>query len=71
MTDDSDAKRPIPALFATIHFRSEERPDGYTEDEIELMNIEANRHIPELYATLKAARDARLAREAPDASSVD
>ena len=32
----------IPALFATIHFRSAERPDGYTDAEIAELNILAN-----------------------------
>ncbi len=54
----------VPALFATIHFRSETRKDGLTSDEIELLSIEANRHIPDLYEKLKAAREERLAKEA-------
>lgn len=54
---------PIPCLFATIHWRSPERPDGYTADEVELMNIEANRHIPNLYAELMASREARLSAQ--------
>jgi hypothetical protein len=32
----------IPALFATIHFRSEQRPDGYTDEEIVRLNELAN-----------------------------
>ena len=63
-SDKSDEQ--IPNIFASIHFRSQRRPDGYTNDEIELLNIEANRHIPDLYEKLKAARDERLAREAGD-----
>lgn len=35
--------RPIPALFATIHFRSDERPDGYTDEEIARLNEELNK----------------------------
>jgi len=31
-----------PAVFATIHHKSEHRPDGYTEDEIANMNRTAN-----------------------------
>jgi len=41
MTDDRskpDDGQPIPALFATIHFRSDERPDGYTDQEIADLN---------------------------------
>jgi hypothetical protein len=34
---------PLPALFATIHVRSAERPDGYTADEIAELNRVANR----------------------------
>jgi hypothetical protein len=44
--DDCDSKpvpARIPALFATIHFRSEQRPDGYTDDEIVRLNELANR----------------------------
>jgi hypothetical protein len=33
----------IPALFATIHFRSERRPNGYTDEEIAELNELANR----------------------------
>lgn len=32
----------LPALFATIHFRSARRPDGYTDDEIDELNRAAN-----------------------------
>lgn len=42
MTDD---KKPIPALFATIHFRSERRPNGYTAEDIAKLNEGANRHL--------------------------
>ncbi|MBB5745217.1 hypothetical protein [Brevundimonas variabilis] len=48
MTDEknSDAStnepQQIPALFATIHHRSEDRPDGYTADEIDELNRLAN-----------------------------
>lgn len=37
-TDSDD----VPAIFATIHHKSEHRPDGYTEDEIVNMNRMAN-----------------------------
>lgn len=33
----------LPALFATIHFRSEDRPNGYTPDEIAKLNELANK----------------------------
>lgn len=33
----------LPALFATIHFRSERRPNGYTDEEITELNELANR----------------------------
>jgi hypothetical protein len=61
-SDKSDDQ--IPSLFATIHFRSEQRPDGYTNDDIELLNIQANKHIPDLYEKLVRQREERLAREA-------
>jgi len=32
----------IPALFATIHFQSDERPDGYTDEDIVALNTLAN-----------------------------
>jgi hypothetical protein len=38
MTDE----KKIPALFATIHHRSESRPNGYTADDIFRMNLIAN-----------------------------
>lgn len=41
----TDEKKPIPALFATIHFRSERRPDGYTDEHIAELNEAANRHL--------------------------
>ncbi|MDO9077433.1 MAG: hypothetical protein Q7U72_08290 [Brevundimonas sp.] len=50
MPDQDDDK--IPALFATIHFRSEQRPSGYTDAEVAWLNVVANRHIPELYGKL-------------------
>ncbi len=56
----------VPAIFATIHFRSADRPDGYTSEEIEDLNIEANRHIPELYDKLVAVRAARRSMEQGD-----
>ena len=53
----------IPRLFATIHFRSAQRPDGYTSEDIELLNIEMNKHLPDLYEKLVHQREERLARE--------
>ena len=39
MTDEADdATKALPALFATIHFRSDVRPDGYSDDEITALN---------------------------------
>lgn len=32
----------IPALFATIHFQSDERADGYTDEDICTLNAIAN-----------------------------
>lgn len=40
------AGNEIPALFATIHFRSEKRPDGYTAEEIAELNELANAKEP-------------------------
>lgn len=34
--------KPIPSLFATIHFKSDERPDGYTAEDIAELNEKAN-----------------------------
>tara|TARA_R110002124_G_scaffold159007_2_gene326207 strand:- start:14328 stop:14489 length:162 start_codon:yes stop_codon:yes gene_type:complete len=36
----------IPALFATIHFQSDERPDGYTDEDIRALNDIANKPNP-------------------------
>ena len=36
----------IPALFATIHFRSDARPDGYTDEDIRALNDIANEPQP-------------------------
>lgn len=41
----TDEKKPIPALFATIHFRSERRPNGYTDEDIAKLNEMANRNL--------------------------
>ena len=45
MTDapkPNSAPKAVPALFATIHFQSDERPDGYTEEDIAALNALAN-----------------------------
>lgn len=38
----SDHDDDVPALFATIHFRSERRPRGYTDEEVVRLNELAN-----------------------------
>jgi hypothetical protein len=45
---DTGAEAPreescIPALFATIHFRSPQRPDGYTAEDLAEINGQLNR----------------------------
>jgi hypothetical protein len=46
---ESDQKPPdIPALFATIHFKSDDRPDGYTDEDIRALNTLANTPKPRL-----------------------
>jgi hypothetical protein len=40
--EDDQTSADIPALFATIHFRSDERPDGYTDEAIAALNAIAN-----------------------------
>lgn len=37
-----DDETKIPALFATIHFRSPRRPTGYTDEDIADLNRLAN-----------------------------
>ncbi len=32
----------IPALFATIHFKSKQRPNGHTDDDMRRLNEMAN-----------------------------
>lgn len=45
---DDPAKKPkrgrTPALFATIHFETPQRPDGYTDADIAELNRLANLH---------------------------
>jgi hypothetical protein len=36
----------IPALFATVHFQSDERPDGYSAEDIASLNAIANKAKP-------------------------
>lgn len=40
--EDDQEPEAIPALFATIHFRSDERPDGYSDEDIAELNELAN-----------------------------
>lgn len=40
--EDEQEPSVIPALFATIHFQSDERPDGYTAEDIGTLNSIAN-----------------------------
>lgn len=56
----SDQDAQTPALFATIHHRSDRRPDGYTAEDISLLNVQANKHLPELHAALIAAHNDRF-----------
>jgi len=50
MTEADDTKptastpsiETIPALFATIHFRSDDRPEGYTDKDIAELNEALN-----------------------------
>ena len=45
MSDRPESERKpkdIPALFATIHFRSDKRPDGYSDEDIAELNDLAN-----------------------------
>lgn len=44
--EDDQEPPNIPALFATIHFRSDERPDGYTDEDIQALNTLANTPKP-------------------------
>lgn len=44
--EDDQAPADIPALFATIHFQSDERPDGYTDEDIQALNALANTPKP-------------------------
>ena len=37
-SDSKEGRGEIPALFATIHFRGPQRPNGYTLEEIDEIN---------------------------------
>lgn len=39
---DDQEPADIPALFATIHFQGDERPDGYSAEDIHTLNTIAN-----------------------------
>lgn len=56
----------IPALFATIHWRSPSRPDGYTDEEVWCLNYDANRHLPDLQRSLLKDWDRELAAMTED-----
>lgn len=47
-SEDDQEPADIPALFATIHFQSDERPDGYTDEDIRALNTLANTPKPRL-----------------------
>ena len=64
-----DKQGAIPALFATIHFRSEARPDGYTEQEVSWLNVVANEHLPELYQEMLEAHRQRFPDPSKDSRS--
>lgn len=44
--EDDQEPADIPALFATIHFQSDERPDGYSAEDIRTLNTIANTAKP-------------------------
>jgi hypothetical protein len=44
--EDDQEPPNIPALFATIHFQSDERPDGYTDEDIAALNAIASKRSP-------------------------
>lgn len=46
--EDDQASADIPALFATIHFQSDQRPDGYTDEGIQALNTLASTPKPRL-----------------------
>lgn len=43
---DTDGDEPIPAIFATIHHQSDDRPDGYSAEDIAELNRAANSGPP-------------------------
>ena len=40
--EDDQELGAIPALFATIHFQSDDRPEGYSAEDIRTLNEIAN-----------------------------
>jgi hypothetical protein len=52
MNDQDEREKHIPSLFATIHWRSEDRPDGYTDADVAWLNVIANKHLPRLHRRL-------------------
>jgi hypothetical protein len=42
---EEEADFNIPAIFATIHFKGPNRPNGYTAEDIEEMNRLANERL--------------------------
>lgn len=55
----ADKKNDVPALFATIHFRSDQRPDGFTDEEIARLNEVANAKDPRPIPRPKTGRKGR------------
>lgn len=45
-TPPDEFRADVPSLFATIHFRSEARPNGYTDKELEEINMALNPKRP-------------------------
>jgi len=41
---DTDVAQ-LPALFATIHHKSDRRPNGFDPEDIEQLNKDANAHL--------------------------
>lgn len=64
-TDAAESDQ-IPAIFATIHHRSDSRPDGYLPEDISYMNVLANAHMPELQKELMAAHRLAFPDHKPD-----
>ena len=43
---DGESVTEVPAIFATIHFQSADRPEGYSDEEIRELNTIANTPKP-------------------------